>query len=110
MHGCGRLGVAKFAEHCADGDGSLSIDICGVNFGFGVRSHDVGHDFGHGMNESIDPRASSGRLCRIRRTVSDKIMATGAAAGTGRGKVQGVAVDVYDHVTGGVSNVAPQLR
>ena len=31
-------------------------------------------------------------------------MATGAASGTGRGKVRGVAVDVYNHVTGGVSN------
>ena len=66
MHGHIRLGVAEFAEQCADGGGFLSIDIGGADFGFGGRSHDVGHYFGHGVNGSIEPRASSGRLCRIR--------------------------------------------
>ena len=46
------------------------------------------------MNGSIEPRASAGRLCGIGRAVAEKIMATGAAAGTGCGNVQGVAVDV----------------
>ena len=62
MHGRRRLGVAEFAEQRADGDGFLSIDIGGANFGFGGRSHDVGHDFGHSVNGSIEPRASSGRI------------------------------------------------
>ena len=87
MHGCGQLGVAKFAEQCADDDGFLSIDIGGADFGLGDRSHEIGHDFGHGVNGSIEPRASYGRLCRISRMVTEKIMATGAAAGTGCGKV-----------------------
>ena len=104
MHGCSWLGVTEFAEQCADGDGFLSIDIVGADFGFGGRSHDVGHDFGHGVNWSIGPWASYGRLCRIRRTVTEKIMATGAAAGTGCRKVRGVAVEIWNHVAGGVSN------
>ena len=60
MHGRGRLEVAKFAEQCVDGDGFLSIDIGGPNIGFGGRSHDVGHDFRHGVNRSIKPRARFG--------------------------------------------------
>ena len=51
------------------------------------------------MNGSIDPRARFGRLCRIRRSIADKIMPTGAASGMGRGKVQDVAVDVDNHFT-----------
>ena len=96
--------MAKLAEQCADGDGFLYIDIGGADFGFGGRSHDVGHGFVHGVKGSIEPWASSGRLCRIGRTVAEKIMATGASAGTGCGKVRGVPVDVYNHVAGGVSN------
>ena len=93
LHGCGLLGVAEFAEQCADGDSFLSIDIGGEYFGFGVQSHDVGNDFRHGVNGSIEPRESSGGICWIRQAVADKIMATGAALGVGRGKVRGVAVD-----------------
>ena len=44
------MGVAEFAEQCADGDGLMSIDIGGADFGFSGRSHDVGHNFGHGVN------------------------------------------------------------
>ena len=88
------MGVAEFAEKCVDGDSFLSIDIGGAYFGFGGISHDIGHYFGHRVNGSIEPRASSGRICRIGRTVADKIFSTGAAAGTGCGKVRGVAVDV----------------
>ena len=62
------------------------------------------------MNGSIDPRASSGRLCWIGRTVAEKIMATGAAAGTGCGKLQCGAVDVYNHVAGGVLNGGVRVR
>ena len=94
MHGCGRLEKAEFADQCADGDGFLSIDIGGADFGFGGRSHNVGHDFGYSMNGSIEPWASYGRLCWIGRTVAEKIIATGAAAGTGCGKVRGVDVEV----------------
>ena len=53
LHGCGGLGVAEFPEQCADGGGFLSIDIGGADFGFSGRSHDVGHDFGHGVNGSL---------------------------------------------------------
>ena len=94
LHGHGGLGVAKLAEKCADGGGFLSIGIGGTYFSFGGRSHDVGHDFGNILNRSIEPRASAGGLCWIRLTVPEKIMATGAAVGTGCGKVRGVAVGV----------------
>ena len=57
--------MAKFAEQCADQDVFLSIDIGGADFGFIGISHDVGHDFGHGVNDSIEPLARSGRLCWI---------------------------------------------
>ena len=87
-------GVSEFAEQCADGDRFLSIDIGSADFGFVGRSHDVGHDFGYGVNRYIKPQASAGRLFWIWRTVAEKIMANGAAAGTGYGKVRGVAVDV----------------
>ena len=56
------------------------------------------------MNGSIELRESSGKLFRIGRTVAEKITATGAAVVTGSGEVRGIAVDVYNHVTGGVSN------
>ena len=79
--------MAEFAEQCEDGDGFLSIDIGGPDFVSNGISHDVGHDFGHGVNGSIEPQASSGKLCRIGRTVAEKILATDAAAGTGSGKV-----------------------
>ena len=62
--------MAEFVEKCTDGDGFLSIDIGGADFGFVGKYHDVGHDFGHGVNGSIEPRASSGRLCWIGRTVA----------------------------------------
>ena len=87
--------MAEFANQCADGDGFLSIDIGGANFSFGSRSHNVGHDFGHGVNGYIEPQASSRRLCRIGRAVADKIMATGGDLVAGGGKVRGVAVDRY---------------
>ena len=86
--------MAEFVDQCVDWDSYLSIDIGGANFGFGGRSHDVGHDFGHGVNESIEPRVISGRQCWIGRTVAEKIMATDAAGGTGCGKVRGIAMDV----------------
>ena len=57
------MGVAEFTEQCADKEVFLSIDIGGANFGFSGRSHDVRHNFGHGVNGSIEPRASSGRIC-----------------------------------------------
>ena len=96
--------MAEFSEQCADGDGFLSIDIGGANFGLGGRYHDVGHDFGHGVNGSIEPQASSGRLCQIRRALAEKILATSAVSDTGCGKVQSVAVYVYNLVTGGLPN------
>ena len=96
--------MANFAEQCEDGDGFLSIDIGVTDFGFGGKSHDVGHDFRHGLNRSIETRAHFGRLCRIRRAVAEKIITPGAALCTGCRKVQGVAVDVYNHVTCGVPN------
>ena len=104
MHGSGQLGVAKYAEQCAYWYGFLSIYTGGDNFGFGGRSNDVGHDFGHGVNGSIEPQASSGRLCQIRRALAEKILATSAVSDTGCGKVQSVAVYVYNLVTGGLPN------
>ena len=104
MHGFGRLGVAEFAEQCVYGDDFMSIDIGGADFGFGGRSHDVGHDFRYGVNGSIEARARFWRLCRIRRAIAEKIMATGAASCAGCGKVRGVAVDVENHVTCGAPN------
>ena len=104
MHGSSRLGMAELAEQCADGDDYLFIDTGGADFGLGSRSYDIGHDFGHGVNGSIKPWASSGRLCRIGQTVSEKIMATVAASDAGRGKVRGVAMTVWNHVAGGVPN------
>ena len=94
LHGRVHLGVAKFAEQCADGDGFLFIDIGGADFGFGGWSHDVIHDFRHGVNGSIEPRLPFGRLFRIMQAVAEKIMATGTALCAGPGKVRGVAVDV----------------
>ena len=44
MHECGRLEVAEFTDQCVDEYGFLSIDKGGADFGFGGRSHDVGHD------------------------------------------------------------------
>ena len=84
--------MAEFAEKCANGDSFLSIDITGADFGFGGRYHDVGNNFGHGVNGSIEPRASSGSIFWIERTVTKKIMATGPAVGTGCRKVRGLAV------------------
>ena len=49
--------MAKCLEQCAYGEGFLSIDIGGANFGFGGQSHDVGHDYRHSANGSIEPRA-----------------------------------------------------
>ena len=57
--------MSELAEQCADGDGFLSIGIGGDDFGFGGTFHDVGHDFGQGVNGSVEPQASAWRLCRI---------------------------------------------
>ena len=62
------------------------------------------------MNGSIEPRARSGRICRIRQAVAEKIMATGMASFAGRGMVQGIAVEVYNHVTCGVPNGGVAIR
>ena len=56
------------------------------------------------MNGSIEPWARFGGMCQIRRAIAEKIMATGAASCAGFGKVQGVAVDVDNHVTCSVPN------
>ena len=86
--------MVKFAEQCANGDGFLSIDIGGANFGLGGRSHGVRYDFRNGVNGSIELRERYGRLCRIRRAVAEKIMAPSAASCAGRGKLRSVSVDV----------------
>ena len=75
--------MAEFAEHCANGDRFLSIDIGGANFGLGGRSHGVRYDFRHGVTGSIELQERYGRLCRIRRAVIEKIMVTGAASCAG---------------------------
>ena len=75
--------MTEFVDQCTYGDGFLFIDIVGADFGLGSISHGLGHYFGHGVNGSIEPREISGRFFRIGRTFAKKIMATGAATGTG---------------------------
>ena len=99
----GRLWVTYFKEQGLYRDGLLAVDVGGSDFGFGGRTHHVGHDLGNGVDGAVEARTGGWWLGHIRASVSKEIIPTSAAAGLRFGEVEGVAMYVEDHVTGGVS-------
>ena len=83
-------------------DGLLAVDVCGSNFGFGSRTHHVGHDVVNGVNGTVEMRKSGGWLGHVRANVAQEIVSTSAASGLRFGEVVGVAVNVEDRVTAGI--------
>ena len=90
--------------------GLLAVDVCGSNFGFGSRTHNFGHNAGNGVDGAVEARTSGGRLGHVRANVYQEIVSTSAAAGLRFGEVGGVAVNVEDHVTGGIPDCSIGVR
>ena len=90
--------------------GLLAVDVCGSNFGFGSRTHQVGYGAGNGVDGNVETRTSGGYLGYVRANVTHKIVFTSTAAGLRFGEVGGVAVNVEDHVTGGIPDCSIGVR
>ena len=88
----------------------MAVDICGSNFGFDSRTHHFGHDAGNGVDGAVETRTSGGWLGHVRENVSQEIVSTSGAAGSRFGEVVGVAVNVEDHVTGGIPDSGIGVR
>ena len=92
------------------GDGLLAVDVCGSDFGFGSRTHHVVNDAVNGVDGTVERRASGGWLGHVRANVTQEIVPTSAAAGSNFGEVGGVAINVEDHVTGGIPDRGVGVR
>ena len=88
----------------------MAVDVCGSDFGFGGRTHHVGHDAGNGVDGAVEARTSGGWLGHVRAHVSQEIVPTSAAAGSRFGDVGGVAVYAEDHITGGIPDHGVGVR
>ena len=88
----------------------MAIDVSGSNFGFGSRTHRVGHDAGNGVDGTIETRTSGGWFEHVGANVTQKTVSTSAAAGTRFGEVGCVAVNVEDHVTGSITDCGFRVR
>ena len=80
----------------------MAVDVSGSNFGFGSRTHHVGHDAGNGLDGTVETSTSGRWFGHVGEKVTQKIVSTSAAAGTRFGEVGGVTVNVEYHVTGGI--------
>ena len=102
--------MTYFGEQGAYWDGLLAVDVCGSNFGFGSRTQHVGHDAGNRVDGTIETRTSGGWLGHVRANFAHEMVSTRAAAGSRFGEVGGVAVNVEDHVTGGIPDGGVGVR
>ena len=82
----------------------MDVDVSGSNLGFGIRTHHVGHDAGNVVDGTVETRKSGGWFGHVRMNVTQKIVSTSAIAGSRFGEVGGIAVNVEDHVTGGITD------
>ena len=78
----GRLWVNSFEEQGADRNSLLAVDVCGSNFGFGSRTHHVGHDTGNGVDGTVEIRMSGGWIGHVRTNVTQEIVSARTAAGS----------------------------
>ena len=62
------------------------------------------------MDGTVETRKSGGWLGHVRAVVTQEIVPSSAAVGSRFGEVGGVAVNVEDHVTGGVPNRGVGVR
>ena len=88
----------------------MAVDVSGSNSSFGIRTHHVVHDAGNGVDGNVETRTSGGWFGHVRGNVTQKIVSTSAAAGSRFGEVGGVAVNVEDHVTGGITDFGVGVR
>ena len=88
----------------------MAVDICGSNFGFGSRTHHVGHDAGNGVDGTVETKTRGGWFGHVGANVTQKIVSTSAATGSRFGEVGGVTVNVEDHVTGGIPDRGVGVR
>ena len=88
----------------------MVVDICGSKFGFVSRTHHVAHGAVNVADRTVETRTSGGWLGHVRVNVTQEIVSTSAAAGSRFGEVGGVAVNVEDHVTGGIPDGGTGVR
>ena len=88
----------------------MAVDVCCSNFGFGRRTHHFVHGAGNGLDDIIETRTSGGWIGYVRAIVTQEIVSTSAAAGSRFGEVGGVAMNVEEHVTGGVPDRGVGVR
>ena len=105
-----RLRVTTFEEQGADRDSLLAFDVSGSNFGFGSRTHHVGHDARNGVDGTVETRTSGGWFGHVGANVTQKIVSTSVAAGLRFGEVEGVAVNLEDHVTENITDCGVRVR
>ena len=88
----------------------MAVDVSGSNFGFGSRTHHVGNYAGNGVDGTIETSTSGGWLGHVRVNVTQEIVSTSASAGSRFREIGGVAVNVEDHVTGGIPDRGVGVR
>ena len=90
--------------------GLLAVDVSGSNFGFSSQTHHVGHDAGNGVYGTVETRTSGGWFGHVGVNVTQKIVSTSAAAGMRSREVGGIAVNLEDHVTDGITDCGVRVR
>ena len=97
----GWLGMSHFLEANAERDGVSSGKEGGADFRLCSGAHDILHDFGEDMDDSVGE--GHGGLGGIRKLVAEEVDCGSAATGLRLGEVGSVAMDVKDHVGGYVA-------
>ena len=98
----GWLGMSHFLEANAERDGVSSGKEGGANFRLCSGAHDILHDFGEDMDDSVGD--GHGGLGGIRKLVAKEVECGSAATGQRLGEVGSVAMDVKEHVGGYVAD------
>ena len=82
----------------------LAIVKSGTDFGFSGGRHHVVEDLRDGIDRVIKRGFRERWLGRVSVFVAKEIVDTDAASSSGFRKVEGVTVEVQDHVTGAISD------
>ena len=109
LDGCGRLRMAKFVKGDAQGEGIAGGEEGGGDFGFRRGAHDVGEDFGEGMNSAVGDDGWRRGKHGVGRAWAEEVNTGGTAASVFFGEIGGVAVEVKDHVAGEIANLGVRV-
>ena len=104
LDGCGRLRMAKFVKGDAQREGIAGGEEGGGNLGFRRRAHDVGEDFGEGMDSAVGDNGWRWGKHGVNRTWPKEVNTGSTAACVFFGEIGGIAVEMENHVTGEIAD------